>query len=275
MIDVGSFFEFARERYRIFLAKESGEPRPWTDDPVLLRYSFCNIFREDDKVSRYLKREVRDPVAQKAYCLEAVAGMRWFNRIEVVERIKDILVSQGWNSGMIGARLAGVSPLVTGAYMIKTPAGMNKLEGICDCMDKLVSMKLEVGGMKLQDAHAEIMKAPYLGSFMAYEIVTDLRHTPLLCDAPDIDSWTVAGPGAARGLGWILYDDPTTFSYTSKHQQDRMLGYMRELLGASRGGDNWPQGWPDWEMREVEHTLCEYDKWRRGSKGQKLKRLYR
>lgn len=46
---------FIIERYRIHVRKDIlGKPRPWTEDPVLEKYKFTNVFREDDRVSRAL-----------------------------------------------------------------------------------------------------------------------------------------------------------------------------------------------------------------------------
>ena len=36
---------------------------------------------------------------------------------------------------------------------------------------------------------------------------------------------------------------------------------MQELLSYSQDDNYWPQEWDHWEMREVEHWLCEYAKW--------------
>jgi hypothetical protein len=46
------FVYFVGERETIRLRRESGQPRPWTDDPILAAWSFCNVRREDDRVSR-------------------------------------------------------------------------------------------------------------------------------------------------------------------------------------------------------------------------------
>jgi hypothetical protein len=43
---------------------------------------------------------------------------------------------------------------------------------------------------------------------------------------------------------------------------------MGILLSASRLEHNWPHEWPAWEMREVEHTLCEFDKYERARLGE-------
>lgn len=40
---------FVHERIEIWKRKTAGAPAPWTADPVLAAYRFCNIFREFDK----------------------------------------------------------------------------------------------------------------------------------------------------------------------------------------------------------------------------------
>ncbi len=40
---------FIHERINIWEQKEQNQPKPWTQDPVLSKYRFCNIFREFDK----------------------------------------------------------------------------------------------------------------------------------------------------------------------------------------------------------------------------------
>lgn len=96
---------------------------------------------------------------------------------------------------------------------------------------------------------------------MAYEIVSDVRWTPVLSGARDIASWAAAGPGCARGLGWVAYGDSDRFNYQKDADQARMLPLMRELLAMSRDSANWPPEYEPWEMREVEHWLCETTKY--------------
>jgi alpha-glutamyl/putrescinyl thymine pyrophosphorylase clade 1 len=42
------FVSVMRERETIRLRRAQGLPRPWTADPILHSYRFCNIKREDD-----------------------------------------------------------------------------------------------------------------------------------------------------------------------------------------------------------------------------------
>jgi hypothetical protein len=48
------FTYFIEERYKVFCLKEAGQPRPWTQDPILHQYRFTNLFREDDATSRFI-----------------------------------------------------------------------------------------------------------------------------------------------------------------------------------------------------------------------------
>ena len=57
------------------------------------------------------------------------------------------------------------------------------------------------------------------------------------------------------------YGDPVPHYVPNRR---RPLYYLlRSILDRSRSSKFWPQEWPAWEMREVEHTLCEFDKFER------------
>src|SRR4051794_16104714 len=53
-----AYWELAAKRQRIFYSRLAGDPPPWTDDPVLGEYRFCNAYRASDRVSQYLIRHV-------------------------------------------------------------------------------------------------------------------------------------------------------------------------------------------------------------------------
>jgi hypothetical protein len=53
-----SYRRFAAERMRIFHQRADGMPGPWTDDPVLSRHKFTNVYRAADRISQYLIPEV-------------------------------------------------------------------------------------------------------------------------------------------------------------------------------------------------------------------------
>jgi hypothetical protein len=281
MLEINQFFDFVNLREHIRIAKENGAPQfMWTQDPVLQKYRFCNVFREDDRTTRYFRETVREPLRDDPKVLLATIGWRWFNRIETCGSAKWWTLL-GWSRehaerDFRPIQKSGV-PLVTGAYLIKTPNGTDKLTGILDCMDKAKNLEGEIlwrirGTNTLMSAHYELMRVPYLGRFMAYEIVTDLRHTYLLENATDIMTWASAGPGCCRGASWVVDGGYEPISYGTQYGQRKALEVMRDILEESKTKWDWPDR--PWEMREVEHCLCEYDKYRRAQMGQSLKRKY-
>lgn len=272
------FFWYARERYQILQLRRERKRAPWTNDPILQQWRFCNVFREDDTTTEWFRTEVRDRLKERPFeVLLSTVMFRWFNRISTGEKILGALRHARFKPDELRTNLNTHRPLVTGAYMIKTPPGMNKLEGIIWCLeqahDKLFPIVNRAQDGGLRETWERLRELPYLGNFMAYEVVTDLRHTCLLRDAPDINTWASPGPGAARGLG-RLFGDIDKYNYNSAAHRECMITDMAWLLAASREAQYWPAFLPPWEMREVEHTLCEFDKYERVREGGKLKQRY-
>lgn len=56
-----SFIAFVIERYRIYERRAAGKPQPWTKDPILKQYKFCNVYRELDRVTMWLAEHWREP----------------------------------------------------------------------------------------------------------------------------------------------------------------------------------------------------------------------
>jgi hypothetical protein len=274
---VDHFFETARERYRIRMYRLRVDNPPWTNDRIFQQYRFCNVHREHDRTTQWFAQNIRSQIIDSLRLVEAIIIFRWFNRIETGERVKDLLLN-GWNTCEAAERLRDVKPIVTGAYMIKTLSGVSKLEGLLKSIDiarkLLPQIVAEIKGDSLHDVWKRLQYIPYLGPFMSYEVVTDLRWTPLLSTARDIMTWANPGPGAAHGLGRLVNGNHKLFNRHAARDRQEMLLHMRDLLRASQDETYWPKDWTPWEMREVEHWLCEYDKYCRATQGHSLKRRF-
>ena len=49
------------ERESIRIKKESAVlSPPWTDDPILQEFKFCQVFREDDRTTRWFRTHIRE-----------------------------------------------------------------------------------------------------------------------------------------------------------------------------------------------------------------------
>lgn len=259
------FFAYARKREGLRRRREIDLlPKPWTDDVILQNYRFCNVFREDDRVTRWFRENIREPLRHQPEVVFATICFRIFNRVRTGEILLRENLHMEWDPDKAHEALEFVHPVVTGAYIVKTPTGLDKLSGVIEILDPIwkdryqLARDLQALG-SLEEGWRRLCFYPWVGAFTAYEFITDLRHTDVCDEASDIMTWANPGPGAGRGLMRILGRPLTNGGKPIKDVQPM----MRELLEMSKNPDNWPRYWPAWEMREVEHTLCEFDKYER------------
>lgn len=284
------FFAFARERHRVYLKRMSGLPAPWTGDPVLRGHRFTNIFRELDTTTLWFRQNIRHPLRKKHWVIPATVIFRWFNRITTGEVMLDsgILSQKAWSPTLFEQKLREAfpqGPWVTGSYMVFS--GKNngdKLTGLLSFIDGFDAWWERRGLFEFQKyptmerAHQLLMEVPGLSGFTAYEVVTDLRWTEVVSPGQR-NIWAHAGPGAVRGMSRLLHGEDHHLQQGSVGDQLTLSREMRSLLNLSRSLAHWPQfhpDWPVWELREVEHTLCEYDKYERirREQGQTKRRFY-
>jgi hypothetical protein len=106
------------------------------------------------------------------------------------------------------------------------------------------------------------------GGFMAYEVACDLRYTRYLKSAPDLRTWAHAGPGAKRGLNRLLGKGAKERPFLSDAAAAESMCWLLGKIDAA-----WPHA-PALELREIEHSLCEFDKYERARLGEGRPRSY-
>jgi hypothetical protein len=87
------YWYFASERQTAFESRVAGAPAPWTNDPIISAFKFCNVFRAADRVSQYLIREVAyhdEPCSVEDRLFQIVA-FRLFSKIETWRGVHDYL----------------------------------------------------------------------------------------------------------------------------------------------------------------------------------------
>lgn len=293
--NIAAFFDYAVERQSIFLKRSEGLSPPWSNDIIFQTYRFCNVFREDDKTTQWFIKNVlnKHPAIN---ALLASVTFRWFNRMKTGSALFlepdlfskkvpfDFMLTKDpfWILHALDniKQVCGKGPYITGAYIIKTPDGMDKVNGVLWCLDKFLTEKRydedkilrswQDQSYGLNNGHIKqlhflwkwLKKYPYLGDFMSYEIVTDLSY---VFNFYDVNQWANPGPGATRGLGRIIKNDKDAFSPKKK---TLLIKLMQHILSLSRSRQYWPREWKMWNMRTVEHTLCEYDKYQRVLRGE-------
>ena len=105
-------------------------PAPWTKDPILQEFKFCQVFREDDRTTRWFKAHIREPMRNDPKVLMATVIFRWFNLIETGRTLKEHDLLLNWDRKKAIEEITKQPKWVTGAYIVKTPNGMDKVTGV-------------------------------------------------------------------------------------------------------------------------------------------------
>lgn len=273
---------FIAERYRIHRLRTGGYPKPWTADPILQRYKFCNVYREDDRVTQWVERHVRRPYAQHPHLWFMLCLARQVNWPDTLAEVIAAeatsawprvakLAGQQWSPAALRTVLLGRGArgekVYTGAYMLNcvwprayegprekayfttevvlAPLWYNR---------KRVSKQLE--GCSLQHAHATLSGYTGWGDFLIGQVIADLKHTRYLRKARDWYDWAVLGPGSTRGLRRVQGLPVPGAAYAQGVAVELLLELREELkLKAAL-----PRKLC---LQDLQNCLCEFDKYER------------
>ena len=255
---INSFWYWIDERHRIYLNRQKGMPKPWTKDPAMLDFKFTNVFRELDTGTIWLRENFLEPHKDDHMTL-LVFNICWYRKYNWYRTGEILGWRKSWKAEEIIELLRPHSrgKLITGAHFSIAEPGYPRWEGMAYICENLWKVKGQItqvarSTQSLKSTFEEILKVSYIGPFLAYEMVTDIRHTRVLEDAWDINLWANPGGGALRGLRRLgLPHTPTVEAITS----------MKRLLDMSHTATG-PHV-PEMELRDIEHSLCEFDKWSR------------
>ena len=252
------FWYWVNERHRIFVKRSEGQPKPWTEDPILRDYKFTNVFRELDRGTVWLRENFLEPHAEasKELLIFNVCWYRMFNWIGTGELL-------GWQNlwdpekacALLEKALAEGRQVFTGAHIVRSEFDRPKIPATIDVCTALWDRRQKIAGTahetnSLEHTFYELLPVTYVGPFMAYEMVTDFRHTKVLNNAFDILTWANAGPGALRGLKRL--------TLPCKNQTEAVQSMLTLLERSQWAKSSWV---PSMEMRDIEHSLCEFDKY--------------
>lgn len=254
-----------QERETIRLLKEKGDPKPWSDDWVFHHTYFCNVHREDDKVTKWIRGEYSPDVLGEYYDYAIVAA-RIFNWPDT---LSDLLYNGliPYNSQrmteMLLQKQEAKEKIWGGAYLITTHGRkMNKIDYCVELMGKAYQM-FSVENLRHEscaDTHEDLMRIDGLGSFLAAQMVADYKNTEghPLAGAWDWMTFSAPGPGSLRGLNWFHETDDITPSKYKDSIEDVAV-YL-----------NWTHC-----MQDLQNCMCEFDKYCRVLTGQgRSKRKY-
>lgn len=271
---VERFFAFIKERERVRLNKEAGRPKPWTTDPILQRYRFCNVNREDDSVTKWVCENWRKPHADDPDLWFAMVIARLLNLPASLQAL-DWPVP--WDRVRFLATLrlrkeAGEKNF-NAAYIVSTNgrAMAKELYLADEVLEPLWRSRAHLQpktGDSLNSYHMLLGQFQGLGSFMTAQVIADLKYTPPLNKAADWHTFAASGPGSRKGLNCVL-QRPVDASW----KEDDWWGALGRLRAAVE-----PMfaaaGMEMIHNQDLQNCLCEYSKMCKALAGGRPKQLY-
>lgn len=264
---VDDLMRFVKERHAIWKRRADGKPKPWTQDPILQSYRFCNVYRELDTVTQWITENWRRPNAADPNLWFAMCVARLINWPDTLGQLGHPLPWRpNWFVKVVQARQGRGEKAFGGAYIVSTNGrAMDKAEYLAGhVLNPLWSNRKTIApkaGDTLDAFHERLMRHDGMGSFMAAQVVADLKYAnPSLMKAPDWSTWASSGPGSRRGLNRVLGRDTDA----PWREQD-----WRAKLAELQGAVNAPKviraaGLPsELHAQDLQNCLCEFDKYER------------
>lgn len=277
------FVSFVTERWSVHVRRSSGAPPPWTSDPVLLRYKFTNVRREDDRVTRWVHENWLRPHKDDPDLWLAMYVARVFNRITTLEAV-GYPMPWGRRGGAVMKAAqelkAGKEKVFGAAYMIhsrRTPGPyrpkINYYDGIFTKLWTRRALIRPRTSDTLQSFYDRFVQEYSLGSFMAAQVVADLKWAPPLRDASDWYTFASSGSGSRRGLlrlqGGTARQGNSVYGGTEEEWHAALLDLRKAALPLL------PKALRKLAAQNLQNCCCEFDKYCRVPEGRRPKQLFK
>ena len=241
------YWKFAYNRQQAFEARSRGDQGPWTDDPILQEYKFCNVFRAADRVSQYMIKEV-------CYCPEEskpddrlfqIVAFRIFSNIATWDSVRSILGRAPTIDDLLNNQFEQAltetkeknGALYTGAFILCATDAYGRRKKYLNHVELLKDMFVNhtlgeklLAATSLEEIYTLLHSFPLLGNFMSYQIAIDLNYSELVNFSEN--DFTKAGPGALRGIKKVFestkgYTPEEVIMWMVEHQDEefKKLGY--------------------------------------------------
>jgi len=198
---IDDLLHWTAEREAIRLRRAAGAPPPWTDDPIMRAWRFCNIRRSDDRVTRWISYNWRDPHADDPDVWFAMAVARLVNWPDTMaalgypvpwdpERFVAVIASRpagqafgpAYNIGNGGQRLPKAEHLAS-----------NVLGPLWARRKSLRARADET----VHTYYGRLRAMKGFASFMAGQVIADVKYLMPLRSARDFATFAVPGPAAS------------------------------------------------------------------------------
>lgn len=260
---INDLSEFIKIREQARLGKEAGKPWPWTKDEIVNTYRFCSVRRNDDRVTKWVHEHILNHWREDHNLWFFLTVARLFNYPPSIYEVLDLL--DPFKPALIRTRLhkrkKEDKKNFNAAYIVSTNGrAMDKVDYVVsEILGPLWAWRSRISkrvasATSLDEVHKLLMMQNGLASFMAAQVVADLKYAhPDRWE--DFHTFAASGPGSKRGLNYVM-DAPPDKPWKEEA--------FRETLGLLRLKVNAKLRWPEpLTAHDIQNCLCEFSKYER------------
>ncbi|OJW77315.1 MAG: hypothetical protein BGO69_18195 [Bacteroidetes bacterium 46-16] len=270
------YFYFMQERMNMFWKKNVDSISKYTDDPILAKHKFTNVYRASDRVSQYLIKNViynSENVFDEKDVILRIIIFKIFNKIETWEYLENKLGAVSVKSfdvdklSQVLSERRITEPIFSAAYMMtgiherysqytskhESWLRMVKQEIINEKrIDKIIKAK------SLEEVYKILRECAFIGDFLAFQYAVDLNYSTVIDF--DENSFVKAGIGAIRGIKKCFIEiGKFSFEDCIKYTQDNLSRYQEEF-GYTGFENLWGR---EPKLIDLQNCFCETDKYLR------------
>jgi len=265
-----TYWKFAYRRQEVFLNRLQGVTDNITDDDILKKYKFTNVYRACDRVSQYLIKKViySDEYSTRDIFLRIIL-FKLFNKIETWELLENkfgVICEDNFSftkyKNYLDKEMNKGTVLYSNAYMMASGCKefdvTRKHHAHLMLINKMMKESLpeRIQSCASMSAGYDLLLGyPLIGNFLAYQYITDINYS-VLTDFSESE-FTIPGPGARDGirkcfksLGGITEIELIKILAERQEYEFERLGLDFKTLGGRR-----------LQYIDIQNVFCETDKY--------------
>ncbi|MDH7912076.1 nucleotide kinase domain-containing protein [Winogradskyella sp. SYSU M77433] len=266
-----TYWEFAGKRQEVFFNRINNEDE-WTNDDIIAKYKFTNVYRASDRVSQYLiKNVIYNGSHTPSNLLFRILLFKTFNKIETWQYLESRLGQISFDDfdfkvydDLLNYLKSQNVSIYSGAYIMtsgKSTFGYNKKhQNHLRLIEFMLKDNLDerVADCKsLEELFLLLKQYPTIGNFLAYQYAIDINYSELT-DFSEMD-YVYPGPGAKDGIKKCFVD-------TGGFSETDIIKYItdRQEFEFQKFNINFKTLWGrSLQLIDCQNLFCEVDKYAR------------